>query len=642
LSRNRNKKAFTIVELVIVIAVIAILATVLVPAFGDVIQNAKDSAAKQEAKNAYTSYMVENAGKGEMPELFLYVAKEGRVVAIQKGAVIGIYASEDAALSELIGEDYDESELKPTTDGKLFSYGGVVPTTPPSEPGGPGEPSNPYAGKVISILGDSISTLEGYIPVADGFNLKHRTRYVVSADQAVDGLLCMHLEQTWWMRVINGLDAKLGINDSWAGSCVTNKADSNSGDTGKDACMASLTRIQNLGANGTPDVIMFYGGTNDIAHCKSNNYTLGSFDAAAAPTQADLSQYKWDTVVDAYVEALLRIKYFYPNAQIIAMLPTYTTSYYNNDQLNQYNILISAICEHYGVTYVDLRTSGISISDLVDGIHPNAKGMEYIADAVLNALEDSEVQTSGENVVYKISHALNGVTASKHYYKGVSQSAAFVETLTGTNFDVTVTMGGVDITASCFANGEISIDYITGDIVITAKSAVPDWYSHVQQRPEGATATTNLWTALTPENAYYAGTTTSYDATTWNSGAPSITVPIVPGELIYASSFGGKDENGNLRDGIRVAFFLSDGTVLSYAPGDVHTMYKDNGGYIVAPENAVAVCIPLWPNNVKKEVYIGEAVKNHDLIKRLQQLPNNYAGENLWNLLDATANEYYT
>ena len=40
--KKRNRKAFTIVELVIVIAVIAILATVLVPTFGDVITTAKD------------------------------------------------------------------------------------------------------------------------------------------------------------------------------------------------------------------------------------------------------------------------------------------------------------------------------------------------------------------------------------------------------------------------------------------------------------------------------------------------------------------------------------------------------------------------------------------------------------------------
>ena len=47
--KRNNKKGFTIVELVIVIAVIAILAGVLIPTFAGVIGKAQDSAALQEA-----------------------------------------------------------------------------------------------------------------------------------------------------------------------------------------------------------------------------------------------------------------------------------------------------------------------------------------------------------------------------------------------------------------------------------------------------------------------------------------------------------------------------------------------------------------------------------------------------------------
>lgn len=56
------KKGFTLVELVIVIAVIAILSAVLIPTFGNVIQNSKDTAAYENAKNAMTSYAVNNDG----------------------------------------------------------------------------------------------------------------------------------------------------------------------------------------------------------------------------------------------------------------------------------------------------------------------------------------------------------------------------------------------------------------------------------------------------------------------------------------------------------------------------------------------------------------------------------------------------
>ena len=51
---NKSRKGFTIVELVIVIAVIAILAGVLIPTFSGVVTKANESKALQEAKNAYT------------------------------------------------------------------------------------------------------------------------------------------------------------------------------------------------------------------------------------------------------------------------------------------------------------------------------------------------------------------------------------------------------------------------------------------------------------------------------------------------------------------------------------------------------------------------------------------------------------
>lgn len=54
--KKKNRKGFTIVELVIVIAVIAILATVLVPTFGNVIEKANKSKLVQGLRNEYTTY----------------------------------------------------------------------------------------------------------------------------------------------------------------------------------------------------------------------------------------------------------------------------------------------------------------------------------------------------------------------------------------------------------------------------------------------------------------------------------------------------------------------------------------------------------------------------------------------------------
>jgi prepilin-type N-terminal cleavage/methylation domain-containing protein len=65
MNKKNNRKGFTIVELVIVIAVIAILATVLIPTFGNVIDKANASRLLQNIRNEYTEYTIEEAGKDD-------------------------------------------------------------------------------------------------------------------------------------------------------------------------------------------------------------------------------------------------------------------------------------------------------------------------------------------------------------------------------------------------------------------------------------------------------------------------------------------------------------------------------------------------------------------------------------------------
>lgn len=59
MNKKNNRKGFTTVELVIVIAVIAILATVLIPTFSGLINNANDSKYLQASKNAHSYYVSE-------------------------------------------------------------------------------------------------------------------------------------------------------------------------------------------------------------------------------------------------------------------------------------------------------------------------------------------------------------------------------------------------------------------------------------------------------------------------------------------------------------------------------------------------------------------------------------------------------
>ena len=76
-------------------------------------KNYEDTQAVQDARIAYLQYLIENGGKEELPEIFLFTAKAGRVIAVKKGAVLGFYSHTDDALKSLLDDpatkDQDES-----------------------------------------------------------------------------------------------------------------------------------------------------------------------------------------------------------------------------------------------------------------------------------------------------------------------------------------------------------------------------------------------------------------------------------------------------------------------------------------------------------------------------------------------------
>lgn len=88
--KKNNRKGFTIVELVIVIAVIAILAAVLIPTFSGMTEKAEASAITQETRAALTVLLSEKNGQipdgtyviyvdGEKEIWFEYDTNEGKL-----------------------------------------------------------------------------------------------------------------------------------------------------------------------------------------------------------------------------------------------------------------------------------------------------------------------------------------------------------------------------------------------------------------------------------------------------------------------------------------------------------------------------------------------------------------------------------
>jgi len=116
---KNKKKGFTIVELVIVIAVIGILSAILIPTFANLTKDAKGVALQHNLRNAYDVYALDVTNRGEdaanqvavvlaAEELTLSVEEghEGEITFSNQNAIAGYMCDQEGHWSEVTSGTY--------------------------------------------------------------------------------------------------------------------------------------------------------------------------------------------------------------------------------------------------------------------------------------------------------------------------------------------------------------------------------------------------------------------------------------------------------------------------------------------------------------------------------------------------------
>lgn len=357
-----------------------------------------------------------------------------------------------------------------------------------------------FHGKRLSILGDSISTYGG-ISNSTYFNttIGSNTAYYSAGGNSLTSDA-----ETWWMQTIDTLGMSLCVNNSWSGSCVSDRGSGNS-----VAYKSRCTQLHNdnYDTDVNPDIIAIYMGTNDMKNITSAaqhinasgaSYPMGAtmnadgtatvtFNYSTVTAQVSTASYEPTSILEAYALMVYRSLNKYQNAEIycFTLLPNESQTQYNREMYKLYNAGIRAIVKHFNdsgkkIYLVDLyEDSGITSDlDLLDyyfenTLHPNPQGMDVIANCFLSSLV-SNSQYAGTTVWNPVSYELNDVYLPEGKVTAAATGQKFAVSLlpTRSQFDlkVTVTMNGMDVTATCYNGGTVKIDEVTGPVRIEAEA----------------------------------------------------------------------------------------------------------------------------------------------------------------------------
>lgn len=207
-----------------------------------------------------------------------------------------------------------------------------------------------------------------------------------------------------------------------------------------------------------------------------------------------------------------------------------------------------------------LNTTAQDLKGAINEVFQNvSNGKQLIATAItdkgVNTSSNDTFQTmatnigkisSGSSITYSVtnnlSHAVNNNSNTR--VEKYNSYSANITVETGYKLNsITVTMGGTDITSSCYSNGNISIEHVTGDIVITVTTSVipPNTYS-VTNKLTQCTSSNNSTTVT--ERQSYTATITANTGYTVNSivvkmGNADISSSAISGNIITITNVTG-------------------------------------------------------------------------------------------------------
>lgn len=227
--------------------------------------------------------------------------------------------------------------------------------------------TNPFFGKTFSILGDSISTLRGYLPpFCKAFYMQNPAAVCSGISRPSD---------TWWAQVIEHFEGTLCINNSFSGSLVSGLGFPSATQMlrcGELHCnQGSYYYTLTDGKAGRklaakpllPDVILIYMGTNDwLFRAPIGGQSKVHFDYA-------------------YAFLLDKLQQKYPHSVIVC------STLFQKDEvapdalhpISAYNEIIRHTAAASGCFVAEL-TAADTEPETIDGVHPTYQGMQVLSE----------------------------------------------------------------------------------------------------------------------------------------------------------------------------------------------------------------------------------------------------------------------